>query len=139
MSPNYVSDEALCLDWDSGRVLPYPRPLALPPWSATAVGVPAGNDDVLVTAEDLGARLAGPPLVVAHVVLLERAEGGAVALDPVGREEAAAELLSRSLTSWRRPDRAFALVQEVLAEAATWRLTLGDPQEVAAAIAGLLR
>ena len=137
---DYVSDEALCLDWDTGLVSPYPRPIALSPWSAAAVGLPAPADEVaemLLTAQDLGAVTATPPLTAAHVVLLERGDGGP-RLEPVSRGDAVAELLRRAFTSWRRPERAFALVHEVVGRAGTWRLTLGDPTASAKAISGLL-
>jgi hypothetical protein len=44
----YGSDEALCLDWETGAVLPYPRPLALTPAAAELAGaggaVPGWDD-----------------------------------------------------------------------------------------------
>jgi hypothetical protein len=139
---DYVSDEALCLDWDTGAVTPYPRPIALSPWSAAALGLPAeeGEDaETLLTAADLGAQTAGPPLELAHVLLLERAGTSGTVLERVPRGEAVAEMLRRSFTSWRRPERAFALVHEVLADVGTWRLTLGgDPAEAADTVADLL-
>ena len=137
---DYVSDEALCLEWDSGRVVPYPRPIALSSWSAAALGLPAGDGaETLLTADDLGAATAGPPLRLAHVVLMDRGGDGEPRLEPVARGEAVAEMLRRSFTSWRRPDRAFTLVHDVLADADTWRLTLGDPRRAAAIIDDLLR
>ena len=139
---DYVSDEALCLDWDTGAVIPYPRPIALSRWSAAALGLPApagADGETLLTAADLGAATATGPLSLAHVVLLQRgADGAPVALEPLPRGEAVAEVLRRSFTSWRRPERAFALVHEVLGRAGTWRLTLGDPAAAAAALTDLL-
>jgi hypothetical protein len=137
----YVSDEALCLHWDTGEVIGYPRPMALSGWSAVALGL-AGRptDEVLVTAADLGAAVATGPLRLAHVVLVERAgEGAPTTLDPAPRSRAVAEMLRRSFTHWRAPDRAFTLVHHVMSKADAWRLTLGDPRSAAESLAGLLR
>lgn len=137
---DYVTDEALCLSWDDAAVRPYPRPLALGPWSARAVGVEPGDpetaDETLLTAADLGARVATGPLRLAHVVLLDAAAAPGVA--PLARSAAVAELLRRSFTHWRRPDRAFELAHAVVAEARVWTLGRADPATDAAAIRSLL-
>lgn len=138
---DYVSDEALCLHWDTGTVSPYPRPIALSRWSAAELGiqVPDGAEEALLTAADLGAGTAEGGLTLAHVVLLRRGEPGMEAtLEPIARGEAVAEVLRRSFTSWRRPDRAFALVHEVVGRAETWSLTLGDPVGAAGVVTELL-
>ena len=140
---DYVSDEALCLRWDSGEVVPYPRPIALSSWSAEQVAAPAADrssGDRLLTAADFGAATASGSLELAHVVLPRRGEAGEPAsLESAPRREAVAELLRRSFTSWRRPDRAFALVHEVVGCASTWRLTLGRPGDAARLVAGLIQ
>jgi hypothetical protein len=148
---DYVSDEALCLDWETGAVTPYPRPIALSGWSAEALGLPPAADDdagtgagagageTLFTAADLGAATATGPLALAHVVLLQRERcDEPAALEPLPRGEAVAEVLRRSFTSWRRPERAFALVHDVLGRVGTWRLTLGEPCAAADLLAHLL-
>jgi hypothetical protein len=137
----YVSDEALCLSWDTGAVLGYPRAMALSRWSAGALGVrlPSTVDELLLTAADLGATVAPGPLAVAHVVLVDRMGGqAACVLQPTSRGDAVAELLRRSFTHWRDPDRAFALAHETMRRAQAWRLTLGDPGSAAGLIGRLL-
>jgi hypothetical protein len=134
----YVSDEALCLDWQDGSVRPYPRPLALSPWSAGVLGLDArGADELLVTAGDLGAPVARAPLRLRHVVLIDP-PGAEPGLRPAPRSAGAAELLRRSFTHWHHPDRAFELVHQVLAEVSVWRLSRSSPQADAAAVAALL-
>ncbi|HEX5495565.1 MAG TPA: hypothetical protein VFX70_13430 [Mycobacteriales bacterium] len=150
---DYVSDEALCLGWPDAGVLPYPRPLELSGWSRAAVGlvpvsIPAPDDhrdggrgDALVTAAELGAGLAGPPLVLDHVVLPCRHADPArtdVALDAAPRQRAAAALLTRSFNHWRDPDRAFDLVHEVVSRTRVWRLNWGDPTRAATVLSDLL-
>lgn len=140
---DYVSDEALCVRWDNSALLPYPRPIALSRWSAAAVGRSSTVDEELLTAADLGAAVSAGPLVLAHVVLLDRAELttrlAVPALVPVPRRDAVGELLRRSFTHWRDPERAFLLAHELVARAGTWRLTLGDPGTCAELIAALVR
>ena len=90
-------------------------------------------------AADLGARTAVGGLALAHVVLLRRGgRCGEAALEPIPRGDALAEMLRRSFSSWRRPDRAFALVHEVLGGVQTWSLTIGDPIRAAGLVADLL-
>lgn len=136
---DYVSDEALCLDWHDGSVRPYPRPLALSPWSAAALGlpVPADGAELLVPAAELGADVAAEPLRLAHLVLLDP-PGGPTGPRPVARSAVAAELLRRSFTHWHRPQRAFELVHEVVGAASVWRLSRSTPAADAAVIAALL-
>jgi hypothetical protein len=137
---DYVSDEALCVRWDGSALLPYPRPIALSRWSAAAVGRSSTVDEELVTAAELGAAVSSAPLTLAHVVLLERGDGSAVpALVPVPRRDAVSELLRRSFTHWRDPQRAFLLAHALAARAGTWRLTLGDPGTAAELVAALIR
>jgi hypothetical protein len=137
----YVSDEALCLSWDTGAVIGYPRAVALSRWSAAELGLPAPStvEEVLATAADLGATVAAGPLVLAHVVLVERTGGRTTSvLHRAARGDAVAELLRRSFTHWRRPDRAFALAHEVMRQAQAWRLALGDLPSAAALVGTLL-
>ncbi|HEY0641473.1 MAG TPA: hypothetical protein VGD67_27910, partial [Pseudonocardiaceae bacterium] len=132
-----VSDEALCLDWHTGAVRPYPRPIALTPWSATALGIAPAGPDTLVTATDLGAAVATEPLRLTHVVLLDE-PGGTPGPRPERRSTAVAELLRRSFSHWRRPDRAFELAHELLRAVPVHRLSPTDPAADAATLAALL-
>jgi hypothetical protein len=138
---DYASDEALCLDWDTGAVAAYPRPLALSPDAARLAGAdlpgdPADEAEVILTAADVGAALATAPLTLTHLVLPQRAAG--TALTPAPRSAAVAELLRRSFTSHKRPGEAFRLLHRTVATTTCWWLDLADPREAAAALAALL-
>ena len=41
----YLSDEGLCVDYDTGIVTPYPKPISLDPWSRSALGLDDGAAD----------------------------------------------------------------------------------------------
>jgi hypothetical protein len=138
---DYASDEALCLDWDTGAVAAYPRPLALSPDAARLAGadLPGEEPDdaeVILTAADLGAAIATAPLTLTHLVLPQRATE--TALTPAPRSAAVAELLRRSFSSHKRPGEAFRLLHRTVATTTCWWLNLADPREAAAALASLL-
>ncbi len=125
----YGSDEALGLTWDSGAVVPYPRPFSLSRWSAEVTGTTGGVQGPEETYH-LPGRLLAAGTGVGHVVLLERGSGRAD-LRPVHRSEALVELLRRSFTHHRDAGRALALYADLLRATACWRLHLGDPMDAA--------
>lgn len=131
----YVSDEALCLDWTTGQVRAYPRPIGLLPWTRRALSVPpTWNDreaETYVSAKDFGSAAVDSPPALRHIVLLAGRGRGLPRLEPVPRQEAAAALLTRSFNHWRDPARAFAVVHEVVAAASTWQLRSGAPEATA--------
>jgi hypothetical protein len=138
----YVSDESLCLDWSSTAVLRYPRPLALTPAAAALAGAstvdsPQATGEVLITAGELGARVATEPLALTHVVLPRRV-ATAAALHEAPRREAIHALLTRSFTAHREPRAAFDLAHRVMRDARAWYLDLGHPRDAAALLVDLL-
>jgi hypothetical protein len=131
----YVSDEALCLSYTDGTVLPYPRPIALSPWSVAAVraalqGTPAA-DEYLFTAEDLGSARHDAPARLGHLVVLDRREGVAPALSPEPRPNGITLLLQLSFNHYRRPDDAVRLAAQVVANASVWTLQYSEPLQAA--------
>ena len=131
----YVSDEALCLSYDDGAVLPYPRPIALSPWSVDAVGASGRGTPVvgeyLLTAEDLGSARHEQPTRLGHLVILDRREATVPALHPEARPSGVTLLLQLSFNHYRRPEDAVRLAADVIAGAVVWRLEYSDPLEAA--------
>lgn len=131
----YVSDEALALDWSTGDLSAYPRPMALTPWSCAAVGGATGipaEGEMVVRPRDLGAAVERAPDAVRHVVLLERSSDTEVRLRPVlDRNVALEELLRRGFTHHRDGGRALQLLAGLLRGATVVRLSLGDPGRAA--------
>lgn len=135
---DYVSDEALCLDFVTGRVMPYPKPLMLSPWSREAVGLgglPARFDDehdeleLPVLADQLGARLS-QEAELCHVVQLVRADG-LPRLTELPRSETMGQLLRMSFNHYKQPRQAFDLVGRVARASRAWRLEYGEPRAAA--------
>ena len=128
---DYLSDEALVVDWDAATVRPYPKWLSLSPWSAQHVGLPPGNGvERAYTATELSASVAPAGLPLAHVVLLRRT-GSKARLEPVSRALAAHHLLTMSFNHYQRPEQAFALVCDLVRGATTWVLELDRGPEAA--------
>ena len=133
---DYVSDEALCVAPRSGRLVPYPRALALSAWSRRAVGLEgiaaidlAGGEVALPPAR-LGAQVAVAPLALDHVAHLVRRAGPST-LRPVHRTDALAWLLRRSFNHYKRPLESFHVAAGMARGARAWRLECGDPGEAA--------
>lgn len=137
---DYVSDEALCVGPAAGQLVPYPRALALSPWSRQAVGL--GHVDGIeldgetaVPVDVFDARVAVAPLKLAHVVKLVRAPGsgpGACELVPASRGEAMTWLIERSFNHYKRPAESFHVAAALARGAHAWRLAYSDPLEAAA-------
>lgn len=133
---DYVSDEALCIDYSTGLVDPYPKPLALsqsarrllaliPPHAS---GSEREEEETLSVPADLGAQTAARPVELAHVVIIERRHGP-TELEAVPGAEGMGALLSHSFNHYRRPVDAFALTSDLVRRARTWRLRTDDPLE----------
>lgn len=134
---HYVSDEALCVTWEQGSIIPYPRPIALSQASRRILGLDADAPvETVIGASAIGASIARQPLRLAHVVLLDRSDSP---LREVPRNVGVAEILRRSFNHWRAPQRAFELVHEMLETAAVWRLGRHAPQKSARLVADLSR
>lgn len=140
----YVSDEALCLPYETNGVRSYPRPIGLSPWSmrALALDVPASSEvddasaldqatEFIVAPSVLGNTCAAPgPL--RHVVVPRRVAGGSPELTALHRAEVAALMLKLSFNHFRRPSDAFDLMIETVRNADVWQLRYADPLLAAA-------
>jgi serine kinase of HPr protein (carbohydrate metabolism regulator) len=130
----YVSDEALCLERETGEVVPYPRSISLSPESCALLGLPAAEPDgaeVVLPPAFLGAELARSPLQLTHVVQIERCPGPPrlAAREPIA---AVSTLLAMSFNHYRRPADSVEMVASLARRARTWHLTYGNAPEAAA-------
>ncbi len=138
----YLSDEALVLDdSDDGppQALPYPKPVALSPWSAAAVGLGSspslagdliedGSRELLFGPERFGE--VAPAVAVAHL-LLPGPVRGTPRLEPVHRIQGLAALVRLSFNHYVDPRRFLLAAAGVVTGAEVWRLQVGEPQETA--------
>lgn len=129
---HYLSDEALVLD-DQGRVVPYPKPVALSEWSRRRLGLEGDDEESLYASAHLGSSPHPGERPVSEIVLMERGHGETT-LDPLPRSEAVPALLSRSFNHYKDPARAFRLATVTAGDSKVWRLRYDDPVEAAAAL-----
>ena len=141
----YVSDEGLVLRRaGAGQIVPYPKPIALSPWSSQAVGLIdcdgdlSGSDaeEALYTAEDLGsvvANRAPPPSVILVRVRNSHPRAHLTALP---RSPAVPLLLSLCFNHFRWPDRALVLVGDVVRGADVLELRYSAPMAAATYLIG---
>lgn len=142
----YVSDEALVLRWDDGSVVPYPRPVALSPWSWAAVGgeerwasVVAGGEHLFLPTGPDAATAAPEGARAAVDVLLVPERAPEPGLEPLRRVDALAEMVRRSFTLHRRAAEGHALLGDVVRRAEVGRLLVGDPVATAAFLDDVFR
>lgn len=138
----YLSDEALVLDdSDAGppKALPYPKPVALSPWSAAAVGLGSGASWAGDLLEDGSRELlfgpdrfgqVAPAAAVAHLMLPGPARG-TPSLEPVHRMQGLAALVRLSFNHYVDPRRFLLAAAGVVTGAQVWRLQVGEPRETA--------
>lgn len=138
---DYVSDEALCVEFGSAEVVPYPKPLRLSAWSLRRLELldspfsVGAQGEALVTAErDLGGRLASRPLSL-HAVVLPEPGPGPSRLTEMGRAEIVSRLLRYSFNHYKKPRPAFWLAVSLARRCRAWRLSYSDPLEAAALLA----
>ena len=130
---DYVSDEALCIDADSGFVELYPKPLGLSQWSRQRLGIdegslvfPAGTGEAMVTPADVGASIAASPIELSHIVIPTFGAGAPVLTKAPGRV-AMATLIEFSFNHYKHQERAFTLAAELANRVDVWRLEYDDP------------
>lgn len=138
----YVSDEALCVDYETEDVVGYPRPLAMSRWSASALGLQERGldtgDELLVAPDDVAGQVTSSPGRLTDVVILDRGNHPEPArLSAMPRSEIVPLLLRRSFNHYRNPERALRLAATLAAESRCWRLQYGDPTGGAAALCAL--
>jgi hypothetical protein len=133
----YVSDEALCLNYAIGSVIPYPKPLSLSGWSLEALGVDppdfgpgSGGSKTPVHPEVVGGVIALAPPELSDLVIFEH-QPGAAQLRELPRSQVVRALLGYSFNHYKRPAEAFRLTTELARRCQGWALKYEDPVEAA--------
>ena len=133
----YVSDEALCLDYSTGTVISYPKPLSLSTWSLQVLGVEQPNLDsnsdgskTPLHPNAIGGVIAGVPPELSDLVIFERGPGPAT-LRELPRSQVVRALLAYSFNHYKQPSDAFHLVTELARHTHAWVLTYEDQREAA--------
>ncbi len=136
---DYVSDESLCLDIETGLVKSYPKPIMLSSESCRLLGITEGTAanggaERPFSPDELGGREVSGTAELAEVVFAEYGHNKA-SLTPLPPSEIVAGLLRLSFNHYKHPADSFRLTTALASTARAWRLTYDDPVEAA----GLLR
>lgn len=134
----YVSDEALCVAYGTGVVVPYPKPLMLAPDACRILGLPAGDEgsaEVAFLADDLGSKGAARPARLSDIILFDRT-GDPPVLVSLPQADGMAALLRYSFNHFRRPEDAFRLAGALAGTCRTHVLRFGSPHVAAELLRG---
>lgn len=123
----YLSDEALVLD-DRGRVIPYPKPMALSPWSCERLGLEPGPGERLFSALDLGGTALTEPVELTDVVIAVYGSEE-LSFEAISPSRAVVELIGKSFNHYKDPERAFRLATQTAQRTRVWKLDYDDPME----------
>ena len=134
---SYVSDEALCVEFSGGRVVPYPKPIMLSEHSRMLLGVPTpsvhfdgAGEEWAIPPEALGSAPATGELRLTDVVQLVRTPGSR-RLCPLPAAEGMAMLLRMSFNHYKRPPESFELAARLARSSQSWALEYDDPRAAA--------
>ncbi|HEU4749506.1 MAG TPA: hypothetical protein VFT54_00440 [Acidimicrobiia bacterium] len=128
----YGSDEALCLD-DNARVVNYPKPISLDPWSWKALGLTADEsfeEEAPFTANELGAGYLEEGRVPTDL-LIPAFTDGPPSVTPLPPSAVVATVLQLSFNHYRDGARAFALSTGLARVMRAWKVEVGPPIETA--------
>lgn len=135
---DYVSDEALCVEFASGRVLPYPKPVTLSEHSCSLLGISTpgvhlegDHPEAGFRPEELGGVTAEGALGLGDIVRLVRHDGPP-RLRPLPASEGVGMLLRMSFNHYKRPADSFELVTGLARKSRVWELEYLDPGPAAA-------
>jgi hypothetical protein len=139
---DYVSDEALCLEFTTGGVKPYPRALQLDNRALRVLTLerpPAFQDcaEAAVGVHQLGGRPAPGDLSLTDVIFIDR-RPGPPHLSHVARRQVAGALLQHSFNHYKQPVAAFDVTVAQARSANGWLLNYDDPREAAALLRSAL-
>lgn len=140
----YGSDEALCVDRNTGRVLPYAKPLGLSRESATLLDIDppkkySNQTEMPLTAEDLGGSVMAAGRRLTDIIVPRRDPKASPALEPLTPSEAVVALLSNSFNHYRDPYNSYVVTSKLGGEARAWTFRYSDAGQSGQALAEFLR
>lgn len=132
---SYLSDEGLCVEYDTGIVTPYPKPISLAPRSRSALGLGDRSTngsvfEVAYSMSELGGRL-GEPGPLTDIMFPTYSEHLEPEIRPIARSAAQARLLKLSFNHYKHPEKAFRLSSDLVRSADCSEFTYSDPLKAA--------
>lgn len=141
---DYITDEAVAIDPDTGRITPFPKLLSFDPgsWPLFPQCRPTTDDRLQqwhVDPRQLGARTirtsASPPR---FVIFPRYVKGADTSITPVARAEAVVEMARMSFHFSRHARRNLEVVQRVTGQATLARLVIGSLEGAVEAVEELI-
>ncbi len=135
----YLSDEGLCVRYESGHVVPYPKPVSLDRWSRETLGLPSAGDvfEVPYSVDDLDGSV-GSGGRLTDIIFPIYDEFSEPHLQSIPRSAAQAQLLKLSFNHYKQPEQAFRLSAELVKGAQCGEFRFSDPTRAAQFLKGHL-
>jgi hypothetical protein len=146
----YLTDELVALELESGRMLPYAKPISLKPGSFGVLGdmlvaARRGTDpstetpEALLAVGDAAGRPVGTPCRPALLVFPRYEPGGATRVDPLSETEAFAELAVSTVNLARHGAAAIEALGALVAHCTRVALTMSNLDEAVTLVRDLVR
>ncbi|HEX5585855.1 MAG TPA: hypothetical protein VFZ17_00970 [Acidimicrobiia bacterium] len=143
----YVTDEAVAFDWDTLRIVAYPKPLSIDPgaWplfpelepDAPFEGTGYKQTQWQVAADDIRDGAVVPGSTARHLVFPKYEPDSSTELVPLGRAEALVELAKNTFHFRYRGRRALATLAQIVETVDCYRMSVGDLDTAVALIEDL--
>jgi hypothetical protein len=144
---DYLSDEAVLLDWETLTVIPFPKPISLDPGSwhlfpelEPQAPLPPGYKDTQwqVPPSAIRPNGLGGPCRINYFVFPKYAEDTATRLTPLRRAEATIELAKNTFRFNERSRRSLDALADAVRDADCFRLDIGDLETAVALVSELV-
>jgi hypothetical protein len=133
---DYLTDEAVLLDWERGDNIPFPKPLSIDPGSWPLFPELEPHADLLddgykdtqwqVAPSDIRADVVGDAGPIQYFVFPNYSEGATTTLTPMRRGEGVIELAKNTFRFNERAHRSLDRLTTVARDADLYRLEIGD-------------
>ena len=144
---DYLSDEAVILDWKSLMVIPFPKPISLDPGSwhlfpelEPQAPLPPGYKDTQwqVPPSAIRPDAVGGPCKIQYFVFPKYAEGTETRLTPIRRAAATIELAKNTFRFNERPRRSLDALAIAVRGADCYELDIGDLETAVRLVSALV-
>ena len=144
---DYLSDEAVLLDWETHRVIPFPKPISLDPGSwhlfpelEPQAPLPPGYKDAQwhVPASAIRPDSVAGPCRIRYFVFPRYAAGATTRLTPLRRAEATIELAKNTFRFNERPRHSLDALAAEVGDAECFQLDIGDLETAVALVSELV-
>ncbi len=144
---SYLTDEAVLLDWGSGTVIPFPKPISLDTGSwplfpdlEPHADLPDGYQRIQwqIAPAQIRPDAMGAPCRIRYFVFPKYTSGAATRLTPLARGEATVELAKNTFRFNERARRSLDALADAARAAECFRLDVGDLDTAVALVSELV-